>query len=269
MNHATNSSVVYLLDERIGPKNTDHTISYTTHYISNLPDWVRRVDLFLDNTCSTNKNFYLMGWAWEMVQQGQLDFFRVSFLVAGHTKFSPDLLFSKIAKTYNSRDVFSTAELKADVIAHYADVTEDDGSIVRVWREPVAKKFSKMPGIQSLHDFVFKHCVTGAVVARTRAMCYAGPFSPATIRILAERDPTESVIPDETQTYTGLNKKRSLSESKMSHLKPNVLRFHPNRTLAFIFEVLNELVAVYVSSSVVVPTLPTLPFVFEVLNTAH
>ena len=162
VNHATNSSVVYLLDERIGPKNTDHTISYTMHYISNLPDWVRRVHLFLDNTCSTNKNFYLMGWAWEMVQQGQLDFFRVSFLVAGHTKFSPDLLFSKIAKTYNSRDVFSTAELKADVIAHYADVTEDDGSIVRVWREPVAKKFSKMPGIRSLHDFVFsKHCVTG------------------------------------------------------------------------------------------------------------
>lgn len=61
VNHATNNSKVYLFDERIGPKNTDHTISYTTHYISTLPSWVRRVHLFLDNTCSTNKNAYLMG----------------------------------------------------------------------------------------------------------------------------------------------------------------------------------------------------------------
>ena len=36
--------VLYLLDERIGPKNTEHTISYITQYILNLPDWVRRVD---------------------------------------------------------------------------------------------------------------------------------------------------------------------------------------------------------------------------------
>ena len=145
VNHATNSSVVCLLDERIGPKNTDHMISYTMHYISNLPDpdWVRRVHLFLDNTCSTNKNYYSMGWAQEMVQQGQLDFFRVSSLITGHTKFSPDLLFSIIAKTYNSRDVFSTAELKDDVIAQYTDVTVDDGSIVNVWREPVVKKFRR------------------------------------------------------------------------------------------------------------------------------
>ena len=32
VNHATNSSAVYLLDERVGPKNIDHTIPYTTHY---------------------------------------------------------------------------------------------------------------------------------------------------------------------------------------------------------------------------------------------
>ena len=47
-----------------------------------------------------------------------------------HTKFNPDLLFSRIAKTYNCRDVFLTTELKNGIIANYADVTEDDGSIV-------------------------------------------------------------------------------------------------------------------------------------------
>ena len=41
VNHATNDSRVYLFDERLGPKNIDHTISYITHHISTLPSWVR------------------------------------------------------------------------------------------------------------------------------------------------------------------------------------------------------------------------------------
>ena len=133
--------------------------------------------MFLDNTCSTNKHAYLMGWAWETVEQGRLDLLQIPFLIAGHTKFSPDLLFSRISKTYNCRDVFSTTEQKNDVMANYADVTEDDGSVVRVWREPLSVKYSKMQGIRSLHDFVFsKHCLTGEVVPRVHALCYTGPL---------------------------------------------------------------------------------------------
>ena len=33
----------------------------------------------------------------------------------------------KIVNTYNSRDVFTTTELKDDIIAQYAEVIEDDG----------------------------------------------------------------------------------------------------------------------------------------------
>ena len=106
--------------------------------------------------------------------------FRISFLIAGHTKFNPDLLFSRIAKTYNRCDVFSTIELKNDIIANYADVTENDGSIVGVWREPLSTKYSKLQGIRSLHDFVFsKHCLTGEVIPRVRAVLYRS-FQPST-----------------------------------------------------------------------------------------
>lgn len=125
VNHATNKTTIYLLDERVGPKNTDHTISYATHFISQLPHWLRRIHLFLDNTCATNKNWYMIAWALEMVQHGKLDFLRSSFLIAGHTKFSPDLSFAKIAKDYNRSDVFNTEELK-DVIALHADVVVDN-----------------------------------------------------------------------------------------------------------------------------------------------
>lgn len=177
-----------------------------------------------------------MGWAWETVEQGHLDLFRISFLIAGHTKFNPDLLFSRIAKTYNRSDVFSTIELKNDIIANYADVTEDDGSIVRVWREPLSTKYSKLQGIRSLHDFVFsKHCLTGEVVPRVRAQCYTGPFSPALIHILAGKDRSSNIIPDEEQSYIRLNRKRALSESKMAHLTQMYQNFIPSgRWLPFL-----------------------------------
>ena len=35
----------------------------------------------------------MMGWANELVQQKQVDRLHLSFLIAGHTKFSPDLLY--------------------------------------------------------------------------------------------------------------------------------------------------------------------------------
>ena len=90
-----------------------------------------------------------MGWAAEMVQQ-KIDFLRLSFLIAGHTKFSPDLLFSNIAQSYNRSDVFTTNELK-QVISSYATVIIDEGEIVQDWRTQITKKYS---GIRTLHDFV-------------------------------------------------------------------------------------------------------------------
>ena len=66
----------------------------------------------------------------------------------------------------------------------------NDGAIVCVWREVVAQKYLKLPEIRNLHDFLFsKHCVTGEVVARTHMMCYSGPFTPATMHILAGQNP--------------------------------------------------------------------------------
>ena len=85
VDHSSGTSTVYLFDERIGPKNTDHTVSYLGDFISKSAPWIKRVHLFLDNAT--------MAWAYEMVQQYILDLFHISFLVAGHTKFSPDLLF--------------------------------------------------------------------------------------------------------------------------------------------------------------------------------
>ena len=235
VNHGSNSSAVYLFNETVGPKNTDHTVSYLGDYISKLPPWIKRIHLFLDNASSTNKNFYAMAWAMEMVQQEKVSFLRLSFLIAGHTKFSPDLLFSRIAQTYNKSDVFMTAEL-GEIVARYATVVIDDGTMVCDWRS-VLTKYSKLPGIRSLHDFIFtKNPVTQKVVAKVRSKCFEGRFDNATINVVRGRDMHEIVIPDPVnESYAGLGKVRQLTESKRKHLEQMYRDFIPaNRRLPFL-----------------------------------
>ncbi len=68
------------------------------------------------------------------------------------TKFSPDLVFTKITKSYNRSDVFNTEELKR-VIGLHADVVVDSGETVSDWRAN-QEKYSKLMGIRSVHNFV-------------------------------------------------------------------------------------------------------------------
>ena len=86
-------SIYYL--QKVGPKNTDHTISFLSSYIqkskAELP-WLNHICVFLDNAGSTNKNRFLFSWGMEVVKSHQLDNIRFCFLVAGHTKFEPDVI---------------------------------------------------------------------------------------------------------------------------------------------------------------------------------
>ena len=89
----------------------------------------------------------------------------MSFLIAGHTKFSPVLLFSNIAQTCNRSDVFTTVKLD--------------------WRS-VLTKYTKLPGIRSLHEFVFvKNSVTNEVISRVRDSCFEGAFQNSRIHIIS------------------------------------------------------------------------------------
>ena len=43
----------------------------------------------------------------EMVNNGELEHIHISFMIAGHTKFAPDRLFSTIGCAYKTEDVFT------------------------------------------------------------------------------------------------------------------------------------------------------------------
>lgn len=115
--------------------------------------------------------------------------------------------------------MFTTVELK-DVISPYAKVIVDEGEMVCDWRNPVAKKFSKLPGIRSQHAFVFSTKRSGSVEAEVRDLCYSGPFEQSASHVLRGRDESECIIPDSVDhSYSSLGYTRSLTDSKLKHLK--------------------------------------------------
>ena len=61
-------------------------------------------------------------------------------MIPGHTKFAPDLLFSKLASTHHKSDVFNENDLQLTV-KPYGVVVVDHGMIVRTWRERVGEKY--------------------------------------------------------------------------------------------------------------------------------
>ena len=69
----------------------------------------------------------------EIVHRHSLDHIRFCFLVAGHTKFAPDRLFSSIANQYNREDVFTAEEL-LQICQRFSTVSIEDGSGILDWK---------------------------------------------------------------------------------------------------------------------------------------
>ena len=98
--------------------------------------------------------------------------------------------------------MFNTDEL-GDIVSPYATVTTADGTMVHDWRSaPI--KYSKLPGIRSLHDFFFvKHAATKQLVAKVRDTCYDGVFMNAPIHVIRGRNIVENCIPDQESLCSG------------------------------------------------------------------
>ena len=227
VDHRDEAGFIYLFSELIGPKNTDHTFSYLLHYLKSsgqVPGWIKRVQIFLDNAGSTNKNKYLMAAIYEVVQQKVFHFFRVSFMVAGHTKFAPDQLFSIVARAYYASNVFNEKQL-VDVVSKHARVVIDTGKIVRSWREVVSAKYTSLPGIRDLHDFLALQDPSDQTVMKVKENCYNGTLRDIPMKIT---DESCTAIPTVNQSYHCLKRVKQLSDNKMKDLKNMCTNFIPS-----------------------------------------
>ena len=159
-----------------------------------------------------------MSWAMKHVQQQHLEYLRVSFMIVGHTKFDVDHAFSTIAKAYNSSNVFTTQEL-ADIMSQSPSITSlvDNGKLVQPWRDKLSAKYSKLPGVRSLHNFItMRHPVTKNAMMSVQDLCYTGAPHPTTLRV---KDASVVVSYDENDDYIILNKTRTLTSTKLASSK--------------------------------------------------
>lgn len=149
----------------------------------------------------------------EVVQQNIMDYFRISFMVTGHTKFTPDQLFSLTARNFYVSDVFNEKELIA-LMERHASVMFDSGRIVQVWRQTVTKKYSNLPGIRDLHDFLALKNNGENAIMKVRDSYYTGMLKDTPMKITKGMSPSDRALPIVGQSYYALGMVKELSESK-------------------------------------------------------
>ena len=81
----------------------------------------------------------------EMVRNGELDHLRISFMIAGHTKFAPDRVFSSTGSSYKTEDVFNITDLQ-QICAKVASTEIVDRQNILQWRELLGEKYTALPG---------------------------------------------------------------------------------------------------------------------------
>ncbi len=108
--------VNYLTDEAIDcGKGANVVISQLDHFFNNHSFGESEVFLHADNCCGQSKNNAMIQYLCWRVLTGRHTKITLSFLVVGHTKFSPDWCFGLLKRKYRKTNVGSLYGLAAVV----------------------------------------------------------------------------------------------------------------------------------------------------------
>lgn len=169
--------VNYLIDEAVHTgKGANSTISYVHDFFSNHGAGETDVQIHADNCGGQNKNNYVIWYYCWRVLCGLHHSILYSFLIAGHTKFSPDWCFGLLKQSFRRRYVSSLFDLLEAVdkstvsgvnIAKLCGL--HDGTVlvhVYDWVTFLENYFKKIPGISKFHHFRFSKEHPGVVFCR-------------------------------------------------------------------------------------------------------
>ena len=156
----------------------------------------------------------------ELVSSGRVDYIRVSFMLAGHTKFAPDRLFSAIGSAYKAADVFTINDLN-EICVQSATAHIENGGDVFTWRNYLGLKYSDLPGVRKLHDFLVVKTNTGEVVMKVCEWCFSGEWKRSPLQIV-----NDDVSPTLLSTYSGTHA-HDIPEGKMTDMVTMYNRFIP------------------------------------------
>ena len=170
----------YFIDESVATgKGANATISYVHDFLENHGAGETNVHLHADNCGGQNKNNYVLWyWCWRVIH-GLHESVRYSFLVAGHTKFSPDWCFGLMKQRLRRTFVSSLFDiLEANDKPTLSGVNcgklvglHDGTVLVKTydWASYLAPYFKKLTGISKFHHFRFTKNDPGKVFYREDA----------------------------------------------------------------------------------------------------
>ena len=148
--------VNYLIDEDVDiGKGANAIVSMPHHFFSNHGLGEQTVHLHADNCSGQNKNATMVQYLLYRVMTGLHDVITLSFLITGHTKFSPDWCFSLWKKKYRRTKIGGIVGL-VEVVNQSATVNmaqltgSADGQVIVPaydWQSFFTETFCKLKGI--------------------------------------------------------------------------------------------------------------------------
>ena len=169
--------VNFLVDEVVlTGKGAHSTISLIHYFFKNFGLGETNAYIHADNCTGQNKNNYFLWYYARRVIVGLHWSILYSFLVAGHTKFSPDWCFGlakqAVRKTFIS-DLFELAHTIDNSTVTGVNVSQlcrlHDGSVLVPtydWASFFDKYFKKLPGVKGYHHFRFSNDSPGRVFCK-------------------------------------------------------------------------------------------------------
>jgi hypothetical protein len=157
----TKEGTIYLYDGQYGSTTSSHVISILDLYLKNhISEPKRNLYLTFDN-CGVNKNRWLVGYLWYLVDVGLFDHITWGFPVAGHTKFGPDTMFGWFSSYIHQFDLYEVEDIveranhhltPKSYVAHLVEANE-----LLNWKGFIDPAITEVSGITKMHQLeVFK-----------------------------------------------------------------------------------------------------------------
>ena len=154
----------HLVDEGMcHSKGSIAVISYLHHFFRCYGLGKEELQLHCDNCPGQNKNKYVLWYlAWRCMH-GLHKHVTLNFMIAGHTKFSPDFCFGLLKKRFQASEVSTLADI-AGVVHSSSEKKVNVPQLVGNesgrqfvptynWQDFLSPHFRPLPDIKSFHHF--------------------------------------------------------------------------------------------------------------------
>ena len=168
-NEATNEQLNFVLaEDELLNKGINGTLSMVLAGIKYFNRGEKHLKLTCDNCVGQNKNNATIRFCQFLVMAGYYETVELNFMIAGHTKFSPDRNYGMTKKLYWKSTVYTKEQFeevvkKSSFLNKVQCYENGQGFQYFDFKEAFEKFFKKLPNINKYHHFLIESSNLGVV----------------------------------------------------------------------------------------------------------